>query len=79
MRMRDAIGTTDREEIFGNQFMELIFSPHDFHYQRIRGMMGYSHPDDPRVVHMSTFNRKHKAKEAYIERIGEYGSMTFPR
>jgi hypothetical protein len=79
MRMRDALGTTDREEIYGNQFLEIIFSPHDFHYQRIRGSIGYSHPDDPRVMHMSTFNRKHKAKEYYYEKVGETSSMVYPR
>lgn len=79
MRMRDALGTTDAEEIHGNQVAEIIFSPHDFHYQRIRAFQGYTHPDDPRIVQMSTFNRKHKAKEHYIERVGEYGSMLYPR
>jgi len=29
--------------------MEIAFTPHDFAYQRQRGIRGFSHPDDPRV------------------------------
>eukprot|EP01017_Pseudomicrothorax_dubius_P018095 TRINITY_DN2014_c0_g1_i1.p1 TRINITY_DN2014_c0_g1~~TRINITY_DN2014_c0_g1_i1.p1 ORF type:complete len:221 (+),score=35.90 TRINITY_DN2014_c0_g1_i1:124-786(+) len=77
-RMRDAIGSTVIEELYGNQWMEIAYTPHDFHYQRARGMWGYSHPDDPRVMHMSTFNRKNKYREHYLHRVGDSGSMIQP-
>ena len=39
-------------------------------------MWGYIHPDDPRVIHTTSFNRKHKYKEHYIQRVGESHHMT---
>lgn len=75
LRMRDCIGSTVMEELWGQQYMEIAFSPHDFAYQRRRGIIGYSHPDDPRIMHMATFNRKHKYKEHYMERVGDSNHM----
>lgn len=54
--MKDAIASTVHEELFGNQFAEFGWAPHDFHYNRRRCMAGYSHPDDPRTMHMGSFN-----------------------
>jgi len=79
LRMRDSIGSTVAEEAWGNQYMEMGFTPHDFAYQRTRGLMGYSNLDDPRLMHMSTFNRKHRYKEHYLERVGDSGSMKADR
>ena len=56
LRMKDAIASTVQEELFGNQFAEFGWAPHDFHYNRRRCMAGYSHPDDPRTMHMGSFN-----------------------
>lgn len=69
--MKDACGSTVLEELYGNQYSEFGWTPHDFHYNRKRGMSGYSHPDDPRQMHTSTFNRKHKYKEHYMKRVGD--------
>lgn len=71
MRMKDAIGTCIMEEVYGMQYAEAAWNPHDFHYNRLRGSFGYQHPDDPRVMHMSTFNRAHKYKEHYMGKAGE--------
>jgi hypothetical protein len=71
LRMKDAIASTVQEELFGNQYSEFGWAPHDFHYNRSRCMSGYSHPDDPRTMHMATFNRKHKYKEHYLKTVGE--------
>jgi hypothetical protein len=49
MRMKDALATTVAEEIIGNQFSELIYTPHNFHQKRFQGSQGYINPDDPRV------------------------------
>jgi len=49
MRMKDAIGTVIMEEVYGNQYAEWAWGPHDFHYNRLRGITGYRNPDDPRV------------------------------
>lgn len=49
LRMRDSIGSTVMEELYGNQYMELGLTPHDFAFQRQRALMGYSNLDDPRV------------------------------
>ena len=38
MRMRDAIGTVILEECYGMQYAEWAWGPHDFHYNRLRGM-----------------------------------------
>jgi len=32
LRMKDAIASTVHEEVFGNQFAEFAWAPHDFHY-----------------------------------------------
>eukprot|EP01015_Nassula_variabilis_P002748 TRINITY_DN1160_c0_g1_i5.p1 TRINITY_DN1160_c0_g1~~TRINITY_DN1160_c0_g1_i5.p1 ORF type:complete len:233 (+),score=30.11 TRINITY_DN1160_c0_g1_i5:148-846(+) len=71
LRMRDAIGSTVAEELYGVQWMEMAYTPHDFANQRARGSSGYSQPDDPRAMHMSTFNRKHRYREHYIKKVGE--------
>jgi hypothetical protein len=47
--MKDAIGSTVMEEMYGMQYMEMGYTPHDFAYQRRRGLLGYSNHDDPRV------------------------------
>merc|ERR1711935_1133505 len=76
LRMRDAISTCVFEEIYGNDYIELAFTPHQFHGIRNRGMHGYGYdPDDIRCVHVSTFNRKHKAKEHYMTQVGDATSM----
>lgn len=90
--MRDTLGSAVYEEIFGNQWMEICYSPHSMHYKRNQGMEGYMHADDPRVsfiqekiefhfpkrkmMHISTFNRKHKMKEHYMKRVGDNHHMT---
>ena len=48
-RMRDILSSAVAEELFGNQYSELIYSPHSFHYKRKTGLRGYHHADDPRV------------------------------
>jgi hypothetical protein len=48
--MKDAIGTIIVEELFGLQYSEWGWGPHDFHYNRLRGCHGYKMPDDPRVI-----------------------------
>jgi hypothetical protein len=48
-RMRDTLSTAVAEEIVGNQFSELIYTPHSFHAKRFQGSQGYLNPDDPRV------------------------------
>ena len=47
--MKDVIGTTVLEELYGNQYMEMAYTPHDMAINRNRGLWGYSNPDDPRV------------------------------
>jgi len=79
LRMRDCIGSTVAEELWGTQYMEMGFSPHDFAYTRGRGMMGYSNPDDPRIMHMATFNRKHRYREHYMARVGDSHHMTYDK
>ena len=56
LRMKDALASTVYEESFGNQFSEFGWTPHAFHYNRMRCMTGYAHPDDPRTINMGTFN-----------------------
>jgi hypothetical protein len=34
LRMKDAIASTVQEELFGNQYAEFGWAPHDFHYNR---------------------------------------------
>ncbi len=48
--MKDAIGTIIIEELYGLQYAEWGWGPHDFHYNRLRGCIGYKNPDDPRVI-----------------------------
>jgi len=76
LRMRDCIATTVLEELYGMQYMEVGFSPHEFAYQRRRLILGYSHPDDPRIMHFATFNRKHRYREHYYDRVGDMTHMT---
>lgn len=78
-RVKDAIATITLEETFGNPYAEFAYSPHLFAYQRQRGMMGYRHPDDPRLMHMNTFNRRSKTKEHYMGRVGDMHSMLYPK
>lgn len=78
MRMKDTLSTAVAEEIVGNQFSELLYTPHGFHAKRFQGSQGYINPDDPRLVSTSTFNRRHKLREHYKERIGDENSMTIP-
>eukprot|EP01016_Furgasonia_blochmanni_P024748 TRINITY_DN2670_c0_g2_i10.p1 TRINITY_DN2670_c0_g2~~TRINITY_DN2670_c0_g2_i10.p1 ORF type:complete len:282 (-),score=78.65 TRINITY_DN2670_c0_g2_i10:1351-2103(-) len=79
LRMRDCVGSTVEEELYGNAWLEMAYSPHDFAYQRTRGMKGYSHPDDPRIMHMTAFNRKHRYREHYVKRLGDQNSMYWDR
>lgn len=78
MRAQDALASTVNEEIWGNQFAEWGWTPHDFHFNRLRGMWGYMNVDDPRVIHITTFNRKHKYREHYMKRVGDQHHMTYP-
>jgi hypothetical protein len=36
-----------------SRYMEACFGPNEFAYQRRRGLLGYSNPDDPRVTFSS--------------------------
>ena len=54
----------------GNKFSELAYTPHTFHLMRERFQSGYSNPDEIRLVHMTSFNRKHRYKEHYMEEVG---------
>ena len=47
--MKDAIASVINEECYGMQYAEWAWGPHDFHYNRLRGLVGYRNPDDPRV------------------------------
>merc|ERR1740139_720782 len=77
LRMKDAFSALVLEESFGNEFIELAFTPHQLHHVRARGLFGYGYdPDDVRTLHISTFNRRHKAKEHYLHTVGEGRSMT---
>lgn len=78
MRMKDTLATAVAEEIVGNQFSELLYTPHSFHAKRFQGTQGYINPDDPRIVHTATFNRMHKLREHYMERVGDGNSMVIP-
>ena len=49
LRMRDCIATTVLEELYGNHWLELGMTPHEFAYARRRAVFGYANPDDPRV------------------------------
>ena len=69
--MKDALATITLEETFGNQFAEWAYTPHLFAYQRARAMKGYMHPDDPRIMHFASFNRRNKYKEVLTNRIGD--------
>jgi hypothetical protein len=42
----------------------------------LRGVAGYAHPDDPRAMAYSTFNRKHKYREHYIDDAATRSHMT---
>lgn len=46
-------------------------NPHDMHARRKQSLAGYADPDDAWWVFMTTFARKHKIKEHYIDTIGE--------
>ena len=72
LRMRDYLATTVYEELFGNQFLELALTPHEFELCRTEMLEGYSHPDDVRNVHFTTLNRKHKYKEHYLTNPGNH-------
>ena len=63
LRMKDALATVTLEETMGNNFAEWAYTPHLFSYNRARNLSGYMHPDDPRTMHMNSFNRKNKYKE----------------
>jgi len=46
----------------------------------LRGIVGYANPDDPKAMHMTSWNRKHKYKEHYTKEVGtNMGSMKYPR
>ncbi|EGR31086.1 hypothetical protein IMG5_118110 [Ichthyophthirius multifiliis] len=79
LRMRDYIASSVLEEIYGIQWAEWAWLPHDFAYNRIRGIQGYMHPDDPRAMCTSTFNRRHKYREHEMERAGDFNHMTYPK
>ena len=46
--------------------MEIAFTPHDFAYQRTRGLQGYSSLDDPRVRYFQGLNNSFLAY-AYVK------------
>ena len=78
LRMIDALASSVYEEIWGNQFAEVFFTPHAFHQGRSRLTTGNRHPDNIRSVSMTTFNRKHKFREHYMKRVGDGPNMLLP-
>ena len=78
LRMIDYLSSTVNEELWGNQFAEVFFTPHGFHQARSRLTQGYRHPDNIRSAHMTTFNRKHKFREHYMKRVGDGPDMLMP-
>ena len=74
-RMRDTLSSAVYEDILGNSVAEYILSPHYFKEFR-EHMMGLAqNPDDIRIVHFASVNRKHKFKEHFMEKVGDGGSM----
>ena len=71
LRMRDYLSSTASEEVWGNQYLEVAYSPHHFKNMREGLLKRYANPDDIRSVFMSTYNRKHKYKEHYMKKVGE--------
>lgn len=63
------------EEIWGIGYAEWGWGPHDFAYNRRRGIAGYKNPDDVRSMHFGSFNRKNKFRDHYKERTGDNDSM----
>ena len=64
------MSSTVMEELMGNRYNELAFTPHNFHDMRQRFQAGYASPDDVRMVHCATFNRKHRYREHYMKEVG---------
>ena len=62
----------------GTTVINLFITISDFNYARIRGLAGYKQPDDPRAVHLPSFNRKNKYKEHYLKHVGDENSMVYP-
>jgi hypothetical protein len=71
LRMRDALCSTVLEGLYGFQIAEWGYTPHQYHFERRRLFRNYSHPDDVRLMHMGTLNRKHRYREHYIKRAGD--------
>jgi len=67
---KDSLSTSILEELVGNKFIESNYTPHRFHFVRQRFLEGMSSPDDVRIVHMASFNRKHRYKERYMDQVG---------
>ena len=65
LRMRDCIGSAVLEELYGIQYLEVAYTPHDFAYQRKRGLAGYSNPDDPRVLNILQYFNSFEIDYAY--------------
>ena len=78
LRMVDYLSSAVNEELWGNQFAELFFTPHGYHQARSRLTQGYRHPDNIRATHMTTFNKKHKFREHYMTRVGDGKNMLSP-
>ena len=64
------MSTSILEELLGNAYSEIAYAPHMFHKMRQKFQIGYSNPDEPRLVHMNSFNRKHKYREHYLHKPG---------
>lgn len=78
LRMVDYLSSAVAEELWGNQFSECYFTPHEWHQGRSRMIQGYRHPDNIRSAHMTSFNRKHKFREHYMKRVGDGPNMLHP-
>lgn len=78
LRMVDYMSSAVAEELWGNNYMEIFMTPHAFHQGRTRLTSGYRHPDSIRSALMTTFNRKHKFREHYMERVGDGPNMLYP-
>ena len=65
------------EELLGGQLNEYLYGPHSFHMVRKELQKSYVSPDYLRMIHVETFNRKHRYKEHYMKEEGnDMTSMT---
>ena len=74
-RMKDAMSSAVYEDILGNSVAEYVLTPHYFKEFRDHVMSLAQNPDDIRIVHFASVNRKHKFREHFIDRTGDNMSM----